>query len=279
MVTNEYNSHMKLKIEIKNANLTDLSRCILETALTQLFSAVLDIALSKLKIVWTAAQGSDDTLSVNFIGAASLNDDSSMELRGKAILDGDTLKGFNGVYSIKSPDRQEPQKDFNLKISPLASLWINSAARDNSKAPAPEQETPQPEPKDDGEWPDELFDDSLFTPQEMFNFPYELNSVGQMEFFINNLVSCMERTIIEMMDSQKKFLDRIDIPDTVCPGIKGVYLKPADNNDILYVDTTVEAITGPTDSEYRFFQLSVDTAADITRYVLTNYSKQPLLPK
>jgi hypothetical protein len=269
---------MKLTIEFNGNTLTDLSRRILEAALRYLLINTLHIKIVSLRVSWYTAQGTDDTAGVTFKSTVDMEGSGTAELSGHALLDGTTLRGLEGVYSVSSDDRQDGQKDFRLKFSPLDILWIRSAASDEDKpaAPAPAQTQSVEE---DGGWPDELIDDVLETPQDVFNFPYEFKSPGQLDFCLNSTVACMERTILELMDCQTKFIDEIKIPDEVCPGIKKVYLKPKECSDILYVETAVPKTAGPANSEFRFAQLSVDTAADITRYVMRTYTKQPLFVK
>lgn len=268
---------MKLTIEFKGNTLTDLSRRILEAALRYLLINTLHIKIANLKVSWFTTQGTDDTAGVTFKSTVDMEDSGTAELSGHAILDGTTLRGLEGVYSVTSNDRQEKQKDFKLKFSPLDTLWILPAATiDPERKPAPKAE---PEPQEKEDWPDELIDDVLETPLDVFNFPYEFKSPGQLDFCLNNTVACMERTILELIDCQTKFIDEIKIPDEVCPGIKRVYLKPRECSDILYVETAVPQTAGPANSEFRFAQLSVDTAADITRYAMRTYTKQPLFIK
>lgn len=269
---------MKLTIEFNGNTLTDLSRRILEAALRYLLINTLHIKIANLKVSWCTTQGTDGTAGVTFKSTVNMEDNGIAELNGHAILDGTELRGLEGVYSVTSNDRQEKQKDFKLKFSPLNILWIHSAASDDDRpaAPAPVQEHSDEE---DNGWPDGLIDDILETPQDVFNFPYEFKSPGQLDFCLNSTVACMERTILELMDCQTKFIDEIKIPDEVCPGIKRVYLKPKECSDILYVETAVPQTAGPANSEFRFSQLSVDTAADITRYVMRTYTKQPLFVK
>lgn len=270
---------MKLTIEFKGNTLTDLSRRILEAALRYLLINTLHIKIANLKVSWYTTQGTDDTAGVTFKSTVDMESNGIAELSGHAILEGTTLRGLEGVYSVMSNDRQDSQKEFKLKFSPLDTLWIQSAATiDPDRKPAPKPE-PEPQDTDGTEWPDELIDDILETPQDVFNFPYEFKSPGQLDFCLNNTVACMERTILELMDCQTKFIDEIKIPDEVCPGIKKVYLKPKECSDILYVKTAVAQTAGPANSEFRFAQLSVDTAADITRYVMRTYVKQPLFIK
>lgn len=267
---------MKLTIEFKGNRLTDLSVRILEAALRYLLINTLHIKIANLKVSWYTTQGTDDTAGVTFKSTVDMEGSGIAELDGRAVLDGTTLRGLEGIYSVMSNDRQDSQKEFKLKFSPLDTLWILPAATiDPERKPAPKAE---PEPDDKGEWPDELIDDILETPQDVFNFPYDFKSPGQLDFCLNSTVACMERTVVELMDCQTKFIDEIKIPDEVCPGIRRVYLKPR-CSDTLYVETAAPQTAGPADTEFRFAQLSVDTAADITRYVMRTYVKQPLFVK
>lgn len=267
---------MKLTIEFKGNTLAGQSSRILEAALRYLLANTLHMKIANLKVSWYTTQGTDGTAGVTFKSTVDMEDGGIAELSGHAILEGTTLRGLEGVYSVTSNDRHDSQKEFRLKFSPLDTLWILPAAATGlERKHAPKAE---PEPEDNGEWPDELIDDVLETPQDVFNFPYEFKSPGQLDFCLNNAVACMERTIFELMDCQTKFIDEIKIPDEVCPGIKRVYLKPKECSDILYVETTAQTADAD-DTEFRFCQLSTDTAADITRYAMRTYRKHPLFEK
>lgn len=273
---------MKLTIETNQNTLTYKSRCILEAALRHLLINTLHIKIANLKVSWHTTQGTDETAGVTFKSIVDMEGSGIAELSGHAILEGTTLRGLEGIYSVMSDDRQDYQKEFNMKISPLAALYILSEARKMEEAEHPaRKETPRPGVPDteteDG-WLDELFDDSILDQRDVFNFPYAFKTPGQMDFCIGGVIACMERTIIELMNYQDKYLDSIDIPSDVCPGITSVYIKPAQCTDILYARLAAKTTDG-NHTETTFCQFGADTAADITRYVMRTYVKQPLFVK
>ena len=196
---------MKLTIETNQNTLTRQSRHIMETALAYLFRTALSTALGKPNIQWCVSQGTDGQLAVKFKGTAG-----ETAVQGSAHMDGDSLKGFEGTFT-----QGTETTDFNMKISPLAALYILSEARKMEEAEHPaRKETPRPGVPDteteDG-WLDELFDDSILDQRDVFNFPYAFKTPGQMDFCIGGVIACMERTIIELMNYQDKYLDSIDI--------------------------------------------------------------------
>lgn len=273
---------MKLTIETDQYTLTHKSRCILEAALRHLLINTLHIKIANLKVLWYTTQGTDDTAGVTFKSTVDMEGSGTAELSGHAIMDGTTLRGLEGIYSVMYNDRQDNQKEFNMKISPLAALYILSEARKMEEAEHPaRKEAPRPSVPDtetEEGWPYELFDDDILDQRDVFNFPYAFKTPGQMDFCIGGVIACMERTIIELMNYQDKYLDSIDIPNDVCPGISSVYIKPAQCTDILYARLAVNTTDG-NQAETTFCQLGADTAADITRHILRNYEKKPLFFK
>lgn len=273
---------MKLTIETYQNTLTHQSRRILEAALRHLLINTLHVKIANLKVSWHTTHGTDDTSGVTFKSTVDMEGGGIAELSGHAILDGTTLSGLEGIYSVMSNDRQDHQKEFKLIFSPLAALYILSEARKMEEAEHPaRKEAPRPSVPDtdteDG-WPYELFDDDILDQRDVFNFPYAFKTPGQMDFCIGGVIACMERTIIELMNCQDKYLDSIDIPSDVCPGITSVYVKPAQCTDILYARLAAKTTDG-NHTETTFCQLGADTAADITRHILRNYEKKPLFFK
>lgn len=111
--------------------------------------------------------------------------------------------------------------------------------------------------------------DAFDVPQDVFGFPYEFETPGQLDFCLGSAAACMERTIVERMDCQDEFVDRIALPDGLLPGARAVYLKTGQDDDTLYVETD--------GGETRFVQMPTDAAATVTKYVMQNYEKKPLL--
>lgn len=268
---------MKLTIETNQNTLTRQSRRILEAALRHLLINTLHVKIANLKVSWHTTQGTDDTSGVTFKSTVDMEGGGIAELSGHAILDGTTLRGLEGIYSVMSNDRQDNQKEFKLTFSPLDTLRILPAATiDPESKPAPRPSVPDTDTEDG--WPYELFDDDILDQRDVFNFPYAFKTPGQMDFCIGGVIACMERTIIELMNCQDKYLDSIDIPSDVCPGISSVYVKPAQCTDILYARLAAKTTDG-NHTETTFCQLGTDTAADITRHILRNYEKKPLFFK
>lgn len=236
------------------------SRALLEAALSCLFETRLGTELESQRIRWTADGG-----GIQFVGEASLKAGGTASLEGKAELADGTLRGFDGTLTDVSGPRR-----FSLRVYPMAVPRILSdASAALGPVPAPGPQEPGP----DAEWGGGLSDDSLDMPQEMFGFPYAFASPGQLDCCVREAMACMERTIVDRMDCQKEYVDRICLPEGLCPGIRAVYL--VELSDTLYVATdTVTADPAP--RAPRFGQLGVDTAAKITAYVMREYPKVPM---
>lgn len=275
---------MELRIEYSlERGVSRESQRLLDTALAHMFETRLDIKLGRLSGKWRVANCGGPR--VEFDATSS---DPHIGIFGTAVIEDGCLKGFTGTYTVPSASNRET-REFRLKIPPMSVLWILAAA----KAAEPQKTSPDAE----FDVPDSMLEDvgghsgglmfnpshspfdgvaqDIFdTPQDMFDFPYEFKTPGQMDHFVNGLLSCMERTIVERMDSQDMFIDRIDLPDGVCPGVSAVRLKSQPFGDTLFAETVADGGRAETP---RFSELGVDRAAEITKYVMEHYPKQPLL--
>ena len=255
---------MELKIEYGlEHGVSEESKKLLDTALAYMFETELGIRLGRLTSEWRVADCGGPRVEFD---TTSL--DAKVGIFGTAVIEDGCLKGFTGAYGTP-PLSEHKTNGFRLKIPPMSVLWILAAA----KAAEPPKTAPEPLPDAEFDVPDSVLEDALACHEDMFDFPYELKSPGQMDFFMNNLVACMERTIMERMDFQDKFIDRIALPEDVCPGFSAIYLDSKIFGDTLFVEET--SVTNLCEN-IRFSQLGVDAAAAITRYVMEHYPKQPL---
>ena len=274
---------MELRIEYNlERGVSRESQRLLDIALAHMFETGLGIKLGRLSGKWRVANCGGPR--VEFDATSS---DPHIGIFGTAVIEDGCLKGFTGTYTVPSASNSGT-REFRLKIPPISVLWILAAA----KAAEPQKTSPDAE----FDVPDSMLEDvgghsgglmfdpshspfdgvaqDIFdTPQDMFDFPYEFKTPGQMDHFVNGLLSCMERTITERMDCQDMFIDRIALPDGVCPGVSAVRLKLMPFGDALFAETVADG--GRT--ETLFSELGVDRAAEITKYVMEHYPKQPLL--
>ena len=274
---------MELRIEYSlERGVSRDSQRLLDTALAHMFETGLGIKLGRLSGEWRVADCGGPR--VEFDATSS---DPRIGIIGTAVIEDGCLKGFTGTYTAPSTSNRET-REFRLKIPPMSVLWILAAA----KAAEPQKTSPDAEfdvsdsmLEDVGGHSgglmfnpshspfDGVTQDIFDTPQDMFDFPYEFKTPGQMDHFVNGLLSCMERTITERMDCQDMFIDRIDLPDGVCPGVSAVCLKLLPFGDTLFAEAEADGWR----TETRFSELGVDRAAEITKYVMEHYPKQPLL--
>ena len=258
---------MELKIECSvGQGVADSSRAMLDAALAYMFETSLGVKLDGLSCDWRVAE--DSGPSICFSATAS----PSVAIQGTVLADKGVLKGFTGAYSADARNWDGTARPFNLKITPMSTPWILSAARGDCKPQLGGNLASAP---DDAEFEfgDSVMEQALAAYDETPSLPYEFRTPGQMDCIIGSLVMCMEQTIIERMDSQDRFLERIDLPDNVCQGASALVLKSQPYGDTLLVeaheDGKAETLEFPT--------IGIDAAAAITRHVMEKYPKKPLL--
>lgn len=258
---------MELKIECSTGRgVSDGSRAMLDAALAYMFETSLGVKLDGLSCHWQVAE--DSGPSICFTAAAS----PSVAVQGTVLAEKGVLKGFTGAYSTDSRNWETTARPFRVKITPMSTPWILAAARGDCK---PQLGGSLASASDDVEleFGGSMMERALAVYDETPSLPYEFRTTGQMDCIIASLVMCMEQTIIERMDSQPKFIDRIDLPDGVCPGATAVVLRSQPYDDTLLVETHA----GGKAETLEFSRIGVDAAAAITRHVMEQYPKQPLL--
>ena len=254
---------MELKIECSvGQGVADSSRAMLDAALAYMFETSLGVKLDGLSCDWRVAE--DSGPSICFSATAS----PSVAIQGTVLADKGVLKGFTGAYSADARNWDGTARPFSLKITPMSTPWILSAARGCCK---PQLGGKLISVSDDVEleFSDSMMEQALATYDEMPSLPYEFKTPGQMDCVITSLAMCMERTIVERMDSQDRFIDRIDLPDGVCPGASALVLR----GDTLLVETHADGKA----EKLEFQGIGTDAAAAITRHVMEKYPKKPLL--
>jgi len=257
--------HMELKINTAGNGIDPESARLLDAALAYMFETSLGVRLEGLSCNWQVAE--DSGPSICFAATAS----PYVAVQGTVLADKGVLKGFTGAYSTDSRNWEATAKPFRLKITPMSTPWILAAARDNRGIQL--GGNPTPPPAAEFEFSDSLMERALAAYDETPSLPYEFRTTGQMDCIIASLVMCMEQTVIERMDSQDKFIDRIDLPDGVCPGATAVVLRSQPYDDALLVETHADGKP----ETLEFSRIGVDAAAAITRHVIEQYPKKPLL--